>query len=130
MSVRSGRLGIFLATLKKKLINVSPGSQPSIRGILLACSVVAAMIGFLIVYAMGTVTTWRNAALVCLAVPSFAALAICFVRIRTNPLSEHIYYWFSDTRNTVLAPVQKPQSRGPKIPAMASRLGLTGSRCQ
>lgn len=37
------------------------------------------MIGFLIVYVLGTLTTWRNAALVCLAVPLVSMVAICFV---------------------------------------------------
>lgn len=40
---------------------------------------VAAMIGFLIVYVMGTLTSWRNAALVCLCVPLISMVAICFV---------------------------------------------------
>lgn len=54
-------------------------SQPSIRGILIACSGVAAMLGFFFVYLMGTITMWRNVALICLAVPILTIIAISFV---------------------------------------------------
>lgn len=37
------------------------------------------MVGFLIVYLLGTVTTWRNASLVCLSLPLVTMVAICFI---------------------------------------------------
>lgn len=55
-------------------------SQPGIRGILIACSGVAAMLGFFFVYLLGTITTWRNVALICLSLPLATMVAISFVR--------------------------------------------------
>lgn len=54
-------------------------SQPSIRGILIACSGVAAMLGFFFIYLMGTITMWRNVSLICLSVPILTIIAISFV---------------------------------------------------
>lgn len=54
-------------------------SQPSLRGILLSCSLLATMLGFLIVFVLGTVTTWQNAALVCLVIPIASVVALYFV---------------------------------------------------
>ena len=53
--------------------------QPSIRGILTSCAGVAVMLGFSLVYMMGSLTTWRNTALICCSVPVVTAIAICFV---------------------------------------------------
>lgn len=53
--------------------------QPSIRGILTSCAGVSVMLGFSIVYFLGSQTTWRITALVCLSVPISTAIAICFV---------------------------------------------------
>lgn len=54
-------------------------SQPSIRGILISCAGVAVTLGLFIVYLLGSVTDWRTAALICLTVPLFTIVAICFV---------------------------------------------------
>lgn len=53
--------------------------QPSIRGILTSCAGVAVMLGFSLVYLLGSITTWRFTALICCSVPVTTAVAICFV---------------------------------------------------
>jgi MFS transporter, SP family, solute carrier family 2 (facilitated glucose transporter), member 6 len=53
--------------------------QPSIRGVLTSCAGVAVMLGFSIVYFLGSITTWRITALICCVVPCSTAIAICFV---------------------------------------------------
>ncbi|XP_058822151.1 facilitated trehalose transporter Tret1-like [Topomyia yanbarensis] len=53
--------------------------QPSIRGILTSCAGVAVMLGFFVVYLLGTVTTWRITAAICVSVPLATMIAICFV---------------------------------------------------
>lgn len=54
-------------------------SQPSIRGILTSCAGVAVMLGFFVVFLLGTVTTWRITAAICVSVPLATMIAICFV---------------------------------------------------
>lgn len=53
--------------------------EPSIRGILTSCAGVSVQLGIFTVYFLGTVVTWRVAALICLAVPLSTLVAICFV---------------------------------------------------
>ncbi|GAB0097351.1 facilitated trehalose transporter Tret1 [Sergentomyia squamirostris] len=53
--------------------------QPAIRGILTSCAGVAATLGFFIGYLMGTLVSWREAALICLTIPVFTVIAIFFV---------------------------------------------------
>ncbi|XP_055716571.1 facilitated trehalose transporter Tret1-like [Phlebotomus papatasi] len=53
--------------------------QPSIRGILTSCAGVAATLGFFLGYLLGTIVTWREVALICLTIPVFTVIAICFV---------------------------------------------------
>uniref|UniRef100_A0A1B0DJE9 Major facilitator superfamily (MFS) profile domain-containing protein n=1 Tax=Phlebotomus papatasi TaxID=29031 RepID=A0A1B0DJE9_PHLPP len=53
--------------------------EPSIRGILTSCAGVSVQLGVFTVYFLGTVVTWRVAALICLAVPLSTLVAICFV---------------------------------------------------
>jgi MFS transporter, SP family, solute carrier family 2 (facilitated glucose transporter), member 6 len=53
--------------------------QPSIRGVLTSCAGVAVMLGFSLVYLLGSITTWRVTALICCCVPVTTAVAICFV---------------------------------------------------
>ncbi|CRK97315.1 CLUMA_CG010709, isoform A [Clunio marinus] len=53
--------------------------QPSIRGVLTSCAGVAVMLGFSLVYFLGSITTWRLTALICCSVPITTAIAICFV---------------------------------------------------
>uniref|UniRef100_A0A1B0CIY0 Putative sugar transporter n=1 Tax=Lutzomyia longipalpis TaxID=7200 RepID=A0A1B0CIY0_LUTLO len=54
-------------------------AQPAIRGILTSSAGVAATLGFFIGYLLGTLVTWREAALVCLTIPIFTVVAICFI---------------------------------------------------
>lgn len=63
-------------------------SEPSLRGILVATASASTMIGFLIVYALGTAFNWRTVAIICLAVPILASVAIPFV-------SDNIYIQFT-----------------------------------
>lgn len=53
--------------------------EPSIRGVLTSCAGVAVMLGITTVYLLGSITTWRNTALICCCVPITTAVAICFV---------------------------------------------------
>lgn len=53
--------------------------QPSIRGVLTSCAGVAVMLGFSLVYLLGSITTWRITAFICCSVPITTAIAICFV---------------------------------------------------
>lgn len=62
---------------------MSVHSQPSIRGILTSCAGIAVMLGFFIVYLLGSIITWRNVALICLSVPLATVVAICFVNQST-----------------------------------------------
>lgn len=48
----------------------------------MATASVFTMIGFLIVYALGTVFEWRTVAIICLAVPMLASVSIPFVSKR------------------------------------------------
>lgn len=66
-------------------------SQPKIRGILVACSGVAVMLGVFLMYLLGTLMHWRNVALTCLFLPIIAFIVICFVS--------------GDKRNSKLFPV-------------------------
>ncbi|XP_055691194.1 facilitated trehalose transporter Tret1-like [Lutzomyia longipalpis] len=53
--------------------------QPAIRGILTSFAAVAATLGFFIGYLLGTLVTWREAALICLTIPVFAIIGISFI---------------------------------------------------
>lgn len=54
-------------------------SQPSIRGMLMAMAGIAATLGLFLVFLLGSLTAWRNVALVCFVVPVATLVAICFV---------------------------------------------------
>lgn len=56
-------------------------SQPSIRGILVACSGVAVVLGFFLMYLLGAILTWRTVALISTALPIVTFIAISFVSI-------------------------------------------------
>lgn len=56
-------------------------SQPSIRGILVALSGLAATTGLSIVYTLSNLMPWRQVALCCLSVPVSTMVAVCFVSI-------------------------------------------------
>ncbi|KAG5680532.1 hypothetical protein PVAND_010037 [Polypedilum vanderplanki] len=73
-------LGLGVGFMEAPIITyVGEICEPSIRGILTACAGVAVMIGFSLVYFLGSVTTWRFTALLCCSVPICTAIAICFV---------------------------------------------------
>lgn len=57
----------------------TPFSEPSIRGILVACSGVAVMLGFFLMYLLGALMNWRNVALLCTLLPIITSIAISFV---------------------------------------------------
>lgn len=44
-----------------------------------SCAGVAATLGFFLGYLLGTLVTWREVALICLTIPVFTVIAICFV---------------------------------------------------
>lgn len=76
-------LGLGVGFMEAPIITyVGEISQASIRGILTSCAGIAAMLGFFIVYALGSVMTWRNVALVCLSLPIMTMVAICFVNYK------------------------------------------------
>ncbi|XP_059619775.1 facilitated trehalose transporter Tret1-like [Phlebotomus argentipes] len=73
-------LGLGVGFMEAPIITyVGEISEPSIRGILTSCAGVSVMLGIFTVYFLGTVVTWRVAALICLAVPLSTLVAICFV---------------------------------------------------
>ncbi|XP_055687055.1 facilitated trehalose transporter Tret1-like [Lutzomyia longipalpis] len=73
-------LGLGVGFMETPVISyIGEICQPSIRGILTATTGVAATLGYSIVYLLGSVTNWRNAALVCFATPILTILAILFL---------------------------------------------------
>lgn len=73
-------LGLGVGFMEAPIVTyVGEICQPSIRGILTSCAGVAVMLGFFIVYLLGTVMVWRNIALVCVSIPLITIVAICFV---------------------------------------------------
>ena len=73
-------LGLGVGFMEAPIVTyVGEICQPSIRGILTSCAGVAVMLGFSTVYLLGSLTTWRNTALVCVTIPIITMIAICFV---------------------------------------------------
>lgn len=73
-------LGLGVGFMEAPIITyVGEITQPSIRGILIACAGVAVMLGIFIVYMLATLALWRNVALMCLMVPLVTVVAIYFV---------------------------------------------------
>lgn len=58
--------------------------QPSIRGVLTSCAGVAVMLGFSLVYLLGSITTWRITALICCSVPLTTVSFLLFYFIYLN----------------------------------------------
>lgn len=54
-------------------------SEPSIRGILMATTTIAAGFGIAATYFLGSQMSWRNAALICASVPTLSIILISFV---------------------------------------------------
>lgn len=73
-------LGLGVGFMEAPIVTyVGEICQPSIRGILTSCAGVAVMLGFFVVFLLGTVTTWRITAAICVSVPLATMIAICFV---------------------------------------------------
>ncbi|XP_038119209.1 facilitated trehalose transporter Tret1 [Culex quinquefasciatus] len=73
-------LGLGVGFMEAPIVTyVGEICQPSIRGILTSCAGVAVMLGFFMVYLLGTVTTWRITAAICVSIPLATMIAICFV---------------------------------------------------
>ncbi|XP_055387594.1 facilitated trehalose transporter Tret1-like isoform X2 [Condylostylus longicornis] len=73
-------LGFGIGFMEAPIITyVGEISQPSIRGVLISCAGISVTLGIFIVYWLGSITTWRIAALICLSVPLVTVVAICFV---------------------------------------------------
>uniref|UniRef100_A0A182VVZ1 Major facilitator superfamily (MFS) profile domain-containing protein n=1 Tax=Anopheles minimus TaxID=112268 RepID=A0A182VVZ1_9DIPT len=73
-------LGLGVGFMEAPIVTyVGEICQPSIRGILTSCAGVAVMLGFFMVYLLGTVTTWRTTAAICASIPIATMIAICFV---------------------------------------------------
>lgn len=67
--------------------------EPKIRGILTASASIAAAFGMALVYFLGNQTTWRNAALICAAIPLLSMFLISFVRsIRHLSLTDQAHH--------------------------------------
>lgn len=54
-------------------------SEVSVRDVMISLSIVSATIGFFVIYIFGSLTEWRNVALICSSVPVVALFALCFV---------------------------------------------------
>ncbi|XP_062561783.1 facilitated trehalose transporter Tret1-like [Armigeres subalbatus] len=73
-------LGLGVGFMEAPIVTyVGEICQPSIRGILTSCAGVAVMLGFFVVFLLGTFTTWRITAAICVSVPLLTMIAICFV---------------------------------------------------
>lgn len=57
-------------------------SEPSIRGVLSVFAGIAYTVGIMLVFVLGALLSWRNAALVCFCAPWITAFAVCFVSKR------------------------------------------------
>lgn len=73
-------LGLGMGLMEAPILTyVGEISHPSIRGMLLAFSHVTVIAGSCLMYLIGSLTTWRNAALICLTVPCATVVALWFV---------------------------------------------------
>lgn len=73
-------LGIGVGLMETSVITyVGEISHQSIRGILLALSNLSGMLGIVTMYLAGALASWRDVALMCLAVPIVALVLICLV---------------------------------------------------
>ncbi|XP_055607908.1 facilitated trehalose transporter Tret1-like [Uranotaenia lowii] len=80
MYIAAVLLGMGVGFMEAPIVTyVGEICQPSIRGILTSCAGVAVMLGFFVVFLLGTFTTWRITALVCMSIPLATMIAICFV---------------------------------------------------
>lgn len=103
-------LGIGVGLMETSVITyVGEISHQSIRGILLALSNLSGMLGIVSMYLAGALASWRNVALMCLAIPILAVCLICLVSFLSYCMPAfnecRLYAMpstFADTGNTVL----------------------------
>lgn len=132
-------LGLGMGLMEAPILTyVGEISHPSIRGMLLAFSHVTSIIGMCMMYLIGTLTTWRNAALICLSVPCVTIVALWFVSSETRTTKMIMVQFLIDnvfvsclyigSWNTTLAH-KPPASRWCcQGSAVATRMGFTESR--
>ncbi|XP_037050613.1 facilitated trehalose transporter Tret1-like isoform X2 [Bradysia coprophila] len=73
-------LGLGIGFMEAPIITyVGEICQPTLRGILTSCAGISVMLGFFIVFCLGSIMTWRYVAIICLIVPLITVVAICFV---------------------------------------------------
>lgn len=131
MSEKYGRTRLCWSLLIYYIIGVIC-SQPKIRGILVACSGVAVMLGVFLMYLLGTLMDWRNVALTCLFLPIIALTVICFVggfeQHNYYPLKQYIIF-HKAARDAIMASLERTTRRCRKIVTMASWMGIGSSSC-
>lgn len=80
MFVAGVLLGLGIGLMESPILTyVGEISHPSIRGILLAFSHVTVILGMCLMYVIGSLTTWRMAAALCLICPCVTVIALMFV---------------------------------------------------
>lgn len=93
MSAKFGEPYLSLISIinqyKANMIELFLISEPSIRGMLIAMAGIAATLGLFLVFLLGSLTAWRNVALICFTVPVATLVAICLVRTLINYMYEH-----------------------------------------
>lgn len=55
-------------------------SEPSIRGMLMACSGISSASGIFMVFFLGSFLSWRQVAFICAVIPISSIIAVFFVR--------------------------------------------------
>lgn len=85
--VANGLLGFASGFLKIPCVTyVGEVSQPSVRGILVSSSTLSTTIAPLLIFLLGTMTTWRNVAMFACVVQLFTLVALFFVSELLNYL--------------------------------------------
>lgn len=129
-------LGIGVGLMETSVITyVGEISHQSIRGILLALSNLSGMLGIVTMYLAGALASWRNVALMCLAVPILAVGLICLVSslVSKRPQPSHVddhppFQIRADTGNSVLAADPRSRCGRTQVTAVAAWLG-SGTVC-
>lgn len=88
------------------------------------------------VFLLGSVMAWRDVAAVCIIVPLTTLIAICFVSctfsltsgLLSQAFTSILILIFSDTRNAIMADIEKSPGGSASITAMAARLGQCQGR--
>lgn len=130
MKYGSANLKLFFYQIKSKKKKIIMNSEPSIRGVLMACTGISSTTGIFIVYLLGTLLSWRQTALICAVIPITTLTAIFFVKFkkRITASGEKKYYDFLlcslGTRNSNLAVVKESTRRCIEITPMVTGLGF------